>query len=946
MKKHFICSILILIIFKCIDAQNAPPKFILPIMNKSSEFDKTFYTENKEYTCEEWLETYMQLYHSNRTKELEIIKPSDKYAVVKYNSQNDREAKFIFDIYNTKIFIENTPTSIVEMLLEDNPDYSKIDNYSIDKELLITGIMIPYNFEMGSLITITPANPELLFTFVEKVEFISSRNGGGNGGNQNLVGLLTGNNPSTFISPAQLSSVEIKVLLKNGRRYNYLYKHDLCNVDPIDLEPPTSTTPPPNPTSDPPIIPELDEECSIKPTYLNNPITGLKYKAQISFNDFSTGTTLEYFEIVGYINDSQNNTYKPVWGKVEVFVPNSYTTSVNKAVYNEFGEVTTSVYLNPYHNKVTKPIIITDGIDFLSNRTLKDIIEHFGGNEMISLIWDGGYDLIIADFAGGADFMQRNSYALIELIRSLRHEQQVEEIEAIIGPSMGGQIIRHALLYWEKNLQSDPSYADHNIKMFVSADSPWTGANASPAVQGLARYNKEGSTTMMEIDQSANSPAACQLLLNQIDGSSPFGGVTYAPAEHAFKTSFDAEITLLGSIPQSVEKLLAIADGSGNGTTSNVVPGDLILGIDYETCNDWYLSECEFTTEMNAVNNIDVLVDKKCETTFGLGFSCDEACSRFPFFNTPVTNRIYDSSPASPFNLAQYFKGLKPGMPIFQDGGFNVKLKEIREGGSFAFIPTFSALGMSTSTVGQDFTQSVINTPYGYILPGSPFDHVYFDNTDSKHNSFTPDAQEGSLPFLLSNLEYQKIYNTKCLVDENIIAPSELFSIEQGGQGSEQSFCIPFKYESYYVKGENDCEISLIAVDGNNSYYLQSNLYDQWCSDEVEICFKTECGDKCIKVKVETYPAVNRLTNSNNDVQNSKEFKILPNPSNGTFEIIEDINNYNVEIRNILGQKLKYSLNGNTIILDDQFNSGVIFINLINEKNFKLESSTKMLLSK
>ncbi len=49
---------------------------------------------------------------------------------------------------------------------------------------------------------------------------------------------------------------------------------------------------------------------------------------------------------------------------------------------------------------------------------------------MISLLWDGGYDVIIADFAGGADFIQRNAFAFIELVRSLRQDQGVEAIEA------------------------------------------------------------------------------------------------------------------------------------------------------------------------------------------------------------------------------------------------------------------------------------------------------------------------------------------------------------------------------------------------------------------------------------------------------------------------------------------------------------------------------------
>ena len=171
------------------------------------------------------------------------------------------------------------------------------------------------------------------------------------------------------------------------------------------------------------------------------------------------------------------------------------------------------------------------------------------------------------------------------------------------------------------------------------------------------------------------------------------------------------------------------------------------------------------------------------------------------------------------------------GMEVYNDKGFLLKIKELEIGKSFSFIPTFSALGMPLSSSTSDFSQNIVNTPNGYILPGSPFDYVYFDDTDSKHNSFSMEEQAGSLPFLLTNLEYKQIYNTKCIVDENINNPTQTFNIEQGGSGSDQSFCLPFKYDSYFVNGSNECNISLLTNEGSNEYYLQSYLNDEWCSD-------------------------------------------------------------------------------------------------------------------
>jgi hypothetical protein len=582
-----------------------------------------------------------------------LLKPSEKYASIKLKAQIDNTAKFIFELYNTWIFKENTSSKTVEQLLDPNQNTSYFEPYTEEDQLLITGILIPHTMSSSDFIDISPDNSELLFSYIDEISFISSRTSGNNGPSDGVkLGFLNGTSYRTSIPRSELNFIKINVLLKNGKTYKYTYSHEKCIIDPdaIALEPDLS--PPP---SDPiPRIPELDEDCNIKPSYFNNPISGLPYDAKLPYVDNTTGFTIQAYEIVGYITDPDHTYSTPIYELKSTFIPSPYSSTVNPAVHGEYGQVKTTVFLNPYHKKLKKPFIVADGIDFLSNRTWKEILENLGGNDMISLLWDGDYDLVIADFAGGADYIQRNSYALIELIRSLRHDQNVNEIAGIVGPSMGGQIVRHALLYWEKYLKSDPAYGDHKIALFVSADSPWNGANASPAVQGFARHYKESSPAMMQVDMSANSPAARQLLLNQIDGPGNQTPNIYNPSEHALKTEFDQELEFLGSVPQDVGKIIAIADGAANGTTSNVAPGGLILGIDYETCNAWYLSECEFTNEMRGVNSLSSLIFKECATQSGLGFSCISACDKLPeaSINTNTT-RLYDSCPGSPFRLTQ-----------------------------------------------------------------------------------------------------------------------------------------------------------------------------------------------------------------------------------------------------------------------------------------------------
>ncbi|MBL0082893.1 MAG: hypothetical protein IPP37_10890 [Saprospiraceae bacterium] len=72
-------------------------------------------------------------------------------------------------------------------------------------------------------------------------------------------------------------------------------------------------------------------------------------------------------EVIDVI-DQGNGQFLEIYGPVIKDLTSKYTTSINRGVYGSFGQIRTAVYLNPFHQKVTKPLILTDGIDFLSNR--------------------------------------------------------------------------------------------------------------------------------------------------------------------------------------------------------------------------------------------------------------------------------------------------------------------------------------------------------------------------------------------------------------------------------------------------------------------------------------------------------------------------------------------------------------------------------------------------
>ncbi|MBP9194842.1 MAG: T9SS type A sorting domain-containing protein [Saprospiraceae bacterium] len=890
-------------------AQNTKtPEIVVPTIKGSDDYKATYYEEGKTYATEEWLETYMQYYHSNTDTSLHLLEPIDLFAQLRGKAEEQKTAQLYFDLRNTLVFKEGTRADVIENFLSETEatrpmSARKYQNDLTRAQLLFAGIVMPNDIEDESAVPVTVDWSGPIMTHVSFIR-ITDRTG-------RLIAEFSPRqgNLTYTMSDYDLALNHWEIGLRNGPTYKLTYKYD----DPImgppvkRMKPPVKpTTPPTNPPTSPsPNLPELDEECLILPTYYNQPGTGQPYTATIEYANPEPYIAGSAYEVVEEI-DLGNGQFQEIWANVTYSVPNPFTTSINRGVFGSYGQIRTAVYLNPFHSKIEKPIILTDGIDFLSNRDIKEIVKHIGGNEMISMLWDGGYDVIISDFAGGADFIQRNAFAYIELVRSLRNDQGVEAIEATIGPSMGGQIIRYALLYWENNLQA--AYGEHNVKLFVSADSPWAGANASPALQVYADQTSSKNTTSALIKMSANAPAARQLLLHHTYAK--VIGNEYLPDQHLFKTTFDEELNALGYKPQRVKKIISIADGSGSGSSTNVQPGGNIVNFNFVTCNPIYYSECEFSLKINGIGENVMIVDKNFNTLSGLGISCQTAFDRFPQIQCRTPKGNFDSSPGSPFNLEKYLVGFKKGTVVNEENGFKILFDEIEKVASFTFIPTFSALGMSPDHAFDNFFNQAIPNGSGFLLPGSPFDAVYFDNQDSEHNDLTNNQQPGSIPFLLEQLNYVPVYQTKCLIlDQTGLGTQPIiFYVEQP---ENQNFCTPFELNSVSTLSSPGCGVEFLF--NGTEIEIETNGDEEPCSTTLTYCMDVPgCGQVCNDVEIIVSPGSSNkplgqtgaaATTTGLQELTSKMY-MYPNPSSGHLNVdIYNEQDYGlVSIYNVYGR--------------------------------------------
>jgi len=246
---------------------------------------------------------------------------------------------------------------------------------------------------------------------------------------------------------------------------------------------------------------------------------------------------------------------------------------------NKPGLVSVRTYYANSDKKLRKPIIISDGFDPGNYRTFEmtqvdsagySIYRPGGiwgllqytyngqtihiGNELLSL----EYDIVIVDYPVGADYIERNGLAFIEVINRCNQELKENGSDhqiVVVGPSMGGQISRYALAYMENNPNSYfTNNGNHNVRLWVSLDSPHQGANITYGMQALLKYLGDHDEEILDLYnlKLGEAPAAWQQLRYHIEGNS-----------FAFNTYFQ-NINTLG-FPLNLRKI-AITNGRLDGT--------------------------------------------------------------------------------------------------------------------------------------------------------------------------------------------------------------------------------------------------------------------------------------------------------------------------------------------------------------------------------------------
>lgn len=353
------------------------------------------------------------------------------------------------------------------------------------------------------------------------------------------------------------------------------------------------------------------------------------------------------------------------------------------------------VYLAPGHAQIQNPAIVVEGFDLDNSMNWDELYALLNQENLIENLRADGYDAVVLNFTDATDYLQRNAFVLVDLLQQIQGIVGSQRTVALAGASMGGLVSRYALAYMETN------GLPHSVRTFISFDVPHLGANIPLGIQYWINFFSSQSADAAVFLAELNRPAARQMLVYHYTDPA---GSTGQP--DPLRGTFGTDLAAVGNWPAQ-PRLVAIANGSDNGTSQGFAPGaqliqwnysDLLAGI---TGNVWAVPSVTSTKIFDGKTRVLFITTASQAVTVN-------------------GTQPYDGAPGgSRASMAQLDSVAAPYGDI-------VALHQ-----SHCFIPTVSALAYNTT----DLFHNVAADPNP--VSNTPFDAIYAQGTNEEHVAIT-----------------------------------------------------------------------------------------------------------------------------------------------------------------------------------------------------------------
>ncbi|HOO89534.1 MAG TPA: hypothetical protein PLA74_01795 [Syntrophales bacterium] len=362
------------------------------------------------------------------------------------------------------------------------------------------------------------------------------------------------------------------------------------------------------------------------------------------------------------------------------------------------------IYRAEGHTVLMNPVIVTDGFDMFNTRGWDEFYGLMNQEGMLENLRSQGFDLVFLDFDDSLDYMQRNAFVLTRLIERIHEEQSGDTPLVIVGPSMGGLVVRYALAYMEKN------GIEHNTRTFISFDAPHQGANVPLGLQHWVTFFAAHSAEADEMLDMLKAPASRQMLVYHCLQTSE-GRAACDPLH----TVFANEMADLGGYPHNVRKV-AISNGSGYGLGLPFNPGDQLIEYEYRG----WVKFLGIKVFVEITGNVWSVPDDSPETMIFEGKVLEDTGITIVSGTQPI-----DNAPGGTRSTNRELAEVDPGY-----GDISTQRPD------HCFVPIISALDIDTSDLFYDIAGD------SRIVDKTPFDEIYFSSENQEHVYITPENAE------------------------------------------------------------------------------------------------------------------------------------------------------------------------------------------------------------
>lgn len=475
---------------------------------------------------------------------------------------------------------------------------------------------------------------------------------------------------------------------------------------------------------------------------------------QVNFNDtgnhtvrykieFTSGEKIEQSFLIEIENSyNSNNSEISQRTNNQTNAINTINATIPFQGYDEttayLGRGQYQLFLDTTNGILDKPIILIDGFDPGDGRNIASIyqlLNYNTGNNLADYLRAQGFDVIILNFPtytrtgtttvvdGGADYIQRNAFILVELINQINAQKIGLEKNVVIGPSMGGLIARYALRYMEMNS------LNHDTRLYISFDSPHLGANVPISFQhqiNYLAYGPLGYTELQDyVDGYLKSPSSRQMLIDQFEGhlqnNSQYEfstSVLLPTGKPGFRDVFQNELNAMG-FPITTRNV-AISNGSSNGTTIGT-PGMTLMGHTFNTSNsERAIIDLKFTPVANQTLQVSRFRGQFSLLGNWLTIYDSQANSKAPTFTDGL-----DTAPGGRYDMYSLESAFETS-PLLTEFFDNLLAQY------FCFIPTLSSMAISNTNNLYSPVTTNSNTPFAaYSIPNVNENHVTLTNTNA-----------------------------------------------------------------------------------------------------------------------------------------------------------------------------------------------------------------------